>query len=145
MADSDRSPLPPARPDTSRPATTNVISFWRLPVFGHKLTNVPAFLVPTLSKMATQLADTGLGHRISYERAHALLVLASVARKADVASFVLEGSPSAAERELGFVIGQAFHQGWPLADVACAARIPADQVVAIGERTIRRKGWLKRI
>jgi len=59
------------RPDTSGRATTNVISFWRLPVFGHKLPNVPAFLVPTLPKMATQLADTRLGYRISYERAHA--------------------------------------------------------------------------
>jgi hypothetical protein len=43
------------------------------------------------------------------------------------------------------VIGQAFHQGWPLADVAFAARIPADLIVAIGKRTIRRKGWLTRL
>jgi len=124
---------------------SDVISLWRLPVFGHKLRNVPAFLVPVLSKMAAQVPDTPLGYRISYERAHALLVLASVARKADPASFVLEEPPSARERELGVVIGQAFHQGWPIADVAFAAGIAADQVVVIGQRTIRRKGWLKKL
>ena len=114
-------------------------------MFGHKLPNVPAFLVPALSKMAAQLTDTPLGYRISYERAHALLVLASVARDTDPATFVLDEPPSPAEQELGFVIGQAFHQGWSLADVAFAAGIPADHIVAIGKRTIRRKGWLTRL
>jgi len=38
----------------------------------------------------------------------------------------------------------AFHQGWSLADVAFAAGIPADQIIAIGQRTIRREGWLER-
>jgi hypothetical protein len=41
--------------------------------------------------------------------------------------------------------GQAFHQGCQLADVALAAGLSNDQVVAIGKRTIRRTGWLKRI
>jgi hypothetical protein len=106
---------------------------------------VPVFLVPTLSKMAEQVPDSPLGYRISYERAHALLVLASVARTTDHAVLVFDERASAAERDLGFVIGQAFHQGWQLADVAFAAGIPADQVVVIGQRTIRRTGWLKRL
>jgi hypothetical protein len=114
-------------------------------MFGHKLRNVPAVLVPALSDMAAQVADAPLGYRISYERAHALLVLASVAKKADPAAFALGEAPSPAERQLGFVIGQAFHQGWSLADVAFAAGIPADQIVEIGKRTIRRKGWLERL
>ena len=119
-----------------------MIGFWRLPVFGHKLRDVPAFLVPPLSTMAAQLADTPLGYRISYERASTLLVLASVARETDPAMFALDEPASSAERRLGFVTGQAFHQGWPLADVAFAAGIPADHVIAIGQRTIRRKRWL---
>jgi hypothetical protein len=145
MAEGDQDSDPPVESNGSRTATPDVISLWRLPVFGHKLRNMPAFLVPTLSNMATQVPDTRLGYRISYERAHALLVLASVARTTDPAALVFDEPASAAERELGFVIGQAFHQGWPLADVAFAAGIPADQVVAIGQRTIRRKGWLKRL
>jgi hypothetical protein len=122
-----------------------VISLWRLPVFEHELPNVPAFLVPTLSKMAAEVADAPLGFRISYERAHALLVLASAAQKTDPAGFELGEPPSEAERRFGTLIGQAFHQGWPLADVTFAARIPADRVVVIGKRTIRRKGWLTRL
>jgi hypothetical protein len=141
MADTHRMSHPPDRADVA----TDVISLWRLPVFGHKLQNVPAFLVPTLSRMATQLADAPLGYRISYERAHALLVLASIARQAGPAAFALDQAPSSAERELGFAIGQAFHQDWPLADVAFAAGIPTDQVIAIGQRTIRRRGWLERL
>jgi hypothetical protein len=112
---------------------------------GHKLHNVPTFLVPVLSKMAVQVADAPLGYRISYERAHALLVLASVARNTDPAAMALDEPPSPAERDLGFVIGQAFHQSWPLADVALASGIPAERIVAIGQRTIRRKNWLQRL
>ena len=76
-----------------------MISSWRLPVFGHKLQDVPAFLVPVLSRMATQVADAPLGYRISYERANALLVLASVAGNADPAAFTPDEPPSPAERK----------------------------------------------
>jgi hypothetical protein len=145
MADDMRPSRPPARSAANAEADPEVISLWRLPVFGHKLHSVPVYLVPTLSKMAAQVPDTPLGYRVSYERSHALLVLASVASKVDAASFPLGDPPSALERELGVVIGQAFHQGWPLAEVAVAARMPAELVVAIGKRTIRRKGWLTRL
>lgn len=37
------------------------------------------------------------------------------------------------------------HQGCSLADIALATRLPPDQVVAIGKRTIRRTKWLSRI
>jgi hypothetical protein len=145
MADGMRRPRPPARSAANAEADPEVISLWRLPMFGHKLHNVPVYLVPTLSNMAAQVRGTPLGYRISYERSRALVVLASVASKVDPASFPLGDPPSALERELGIVIGQAFHQGWALAEVAVAARIPADLVVAIGKRTIRRKGWLTRL
>ena len=42
------------------------------------------------------------------------------------------------QRRLGFCIGQAFHQGCSLPDVALATGLAADQVIAIGKRTIRR-------
>jgi hypothetical protein len=57
----------------------------------------------------------------------------------------MAGPPSDAEKDLGFVFGRAFHQGLSLADVVLAARLPADQIVAIGKRTIRRKNWLQRL
>jgi hypothetical protein len=124
---------------------SDVIPFWRLPIFGHKLRQVPTFLVPALSTIATQIPDTDLGYRISYERAQALLVVASVAKGTEPATFLLGEPPSDAERCFGTVLGQAFHQGLSLADVAFAANIPADLVVAIGKRTIRRTNWLKRL
>ena len=65
-----------------------VISLWRLPVFGLKLRNVLAFLVPALSTMATQVADAARGYRISCER-----VLASVAGDADSAALLSTSVP----------------------------------------------------
>ena len=122
-----------------------LIKFWRTPVFREKLYNVPAFMLPRLSEMATEVPSTHLGRRIYYERVHALLVVAAIARHTDPAALQLDGPPSAAEKDLGSVFGQAFHQGLSLADVVLAAQLPADQVVAIGKRTIRRKNWLQRL
>jgi len=123
----------------------DVIHFWRTPVFGIKLQRVPAFLLPRLAEMAAEVPDTDLGRRIYYERIHCLLVLSSVARNTDPAGFQLTEPPSGAERHLGEVLGQAFHQGCSLADIALATRLPPDRVIAIGKRTIRRTKWLSRI
>ena len=123
----------------------DVIHFWRTPVFGIKLQRVPAFLLPRLAEMAAEVPDTDLGRRIYYERIHCLLVLSSVARDTDPAGFQLTEPPSVAERHLGEVLGQAFHQGCSLADIALATRLPPDRVIAIGKRTIRRTKWLSRI
>ncbi len=122
-----------------------LIKFWRSPVFREKFHNVPAFLLPRLAKMATEVPDTDTGRRIYYERVHCLIVLAYVAGRTDPASFRLDEPPADAERGLGRVLGQAFHQGCSLADIALAAGLPPDRVVAIGKRTIRRTKWLSRI
>ena len=82
--------------------------------------------------------------RIFYERMHALLAVGAVARSARPATFPLEHPPSEAEKRFGSVLGQAFHQGCSLADVALAAALPEERVVAIGKRTIKRSGWLGR-
>ncbi len=50
-----------------------------------------------------------------------------------------------AERDLGRVLGQAFHQGCALADAALATGLPPDRLVAIGKRTIRGTKWLGRL
>jgi hypothetical protein len=130
---------------TQTEGSPRLIKFWRSPVFREKFRNVPAVLLPRLSEMASEVPVTDLGRRMYYERVHALLAVEAVATRADVATLQLADSPSDAERRLGRVIGQAFHQGCTLADVAMAARLPADQVVAIGKRTIRGTGWLQRI
>jgi hypothetical protein len=122
-----------------------LIRFWRSPVFGEKFRNVPVFLLPRLSEMAGEVPDTPLGHRMYYERAYALLAVEAVSRSADPAVLGLDGPPSEAEKRLGRVLGQAFHQGLSLADVALAAQLPAGQVVAIGKRTIRGTKWLERL
>ena len=123
----------------------DLIKFWRSPVFREKFYNIPRFLLPRLSEMATELADAHLGRRIYYERASCLVVLALITRETDQASRSLNEPPTNAEQELGAAVGQAFHQGCWLADIALATRLSPEQVVAIGKRTIRRTGWLKRI
>jgi hypothetical protein len=123
----------------------DVIHFWRTPVFRIKLQRVPAFLLPRLAEMAAEVPDTDLGKRIYYERIHCLLVLASVARDTDPAAFRFTEPPNDDERHLGEVLGQAFHQGCTIADIALATRLPPDRVVTIGKRTIRRTKWLSRI
>jgi len=125
--------------------SADLVRFWRAPVFGVKLQQVPAFLLPRLAEMASEVPDTDVGRRIYYERVHCLLVLAHIAMRTDLAGFRLTEPPMDAERHLGAVLGQAFHQGCSLADVAFATGLPAERVVAIGKRTIRRTGWLSRI
>lgn len=124
--------------------TPELVKFWRSPVFGEKFWNVPAFLLPRLSEMAGEVPDTQTGRRIYYERAHCLLVLASAARRADLASIRLDEPPGDAERDLGRILGQAFHQGCSLADSALATGLPPGRLVAIGKRTIRGAKWLSR-
>jgi len=123
----------------------DLIEFWRSPVFRLKFYNVPTFLLPRLSEMAEEHPTTDFGRTAYYERVHCLLVLASISKGTDPASFSLKEPPTDAERELGLALGQAFHKGCKLADVALVTRLPPDQVVAIGKRTIRRTEWLKRI
>ena len=95
--------------------------------------------------MAAEVPDPPTGRRIYYERACCLIGLAYVAQRTDPAAFRLDEPPADAERDFGRGLGQAFHQGCTLADVAMAARLPADQIVAIGKRTIRGTSWLERI
>jgi hypothetical protein len=122
-----------------------VIPFWRTPVFKIKLYRVPAFLLPRLAEMAQEVPATDLGKRIYHERINCLLALASAARDTDPAGFSITGPPTDAERRLGAVLGQAFHQGCSLADIAFATRLPSDRVLAIGKRTIVGGEWLSRI
>jgi hypothetical protein len=126
-------------------AVTDLLDQWRDPVWNERYRHIPARLVPRLTEMATELAHTDLGHRIYYERVHVLLAVAAIARLTDPAAIQPGSPPSDAEKRLGSVFGQAFHQGCPLADIALAAELPADQIVAIGKRTIRRTSWLKRL
>ncbi len=124
---------------------TELLSRWRDPVWNERYEGVPARLVSRLTEMALEASAAALGHHIFYERVHCLLVVASIAGRTDLAAIQFDEPPSGDEKLLGSVFGQAFHQGCSLADVAFAAELPAEQVVAIGKRTIRRTGWLKRI
>jgi hypothetical protein len=121
-----------------------LVKFWRSPVFSEKFSDVPAFLLPRFREMAAEVPDTPTGRRVYYERVHCLLALASVARRTDPASVRLDEPPAEAERDLGRLLGQAFHQGCSIADAALATGLPPDRVVAIGKRTIRRTKWLGR-
>lgn len=129
--------------------TPELIKFWRSPVFREKFYDVPTFLLPRLAQMATEVAaqvpDPQTGRRTYYERACCLITAAHVARRTDTASFRLEEPPADAEQVLGRVLGQAFHQGCSLADIALATGLPPERVVAIGRRTIRRTKWLGQI
>jgi hypothetical protein len=122
-----------------------LVKAWRSPVFNQKFQQVPVFLLPRLAEMATEVPDSDLGFRIYYERAHCLLSLAFIAWRAGPATFELTEPPTPGERLLGSCIGQAFHQGCSLADVALATGLPAGQVIAIGKRTIRRTKWLSKL
>lgn len=122
-----------------------LIKFWRSPVFAEKFYNVPAFLLPRLSELATEVSSAGGGRGTYYARVHCLMKLASIAKEADPASFPPTGPPTHAERDLGHAIGEAFYHGCSVQDVALAIGLPADQIVAVGKRTIRRTGWLSRI
>jgi len=152
-----------------------VLDRWCDPIFGEQFDDVPAALAARLAEMATDLtagedvakaldearirdpppnlaAETPVhfavlpkGMRIYYERLGSLLALAGIARGTNIASFDRGEPPARDEKLLGHVIGQAFHQGCSLADVALASGLDPEQVVAIGKRTIRRTKWLDRL
>ena len=126
-------------------ASTELIPVWRLPIFGDKIHRTPAFLVPRLTEMANELPGTDLDRRIYYERVYALLAIASTTRGKNRAGFNLDEPPSDAERRFGAVLGQAFHQGCSLDDVAFAAGLSPEHIIAVGKRAIRGTSWLKRI
>lgn len=86
-----------------------------------------------------------MGRHVYYERMHVLLAVAGLARMTDPAAFDLSDPPSDRERRFGAVLGQAFHQGCELDDIALAAELTPEQVIAVGKRTIRRTTWLKRL
>ena len=120
---------------------------WRDP-YGDYHRDFPADLAQRLEELpaevATEFKDREIAGRVFYERFHVLLAVMH-ARDLNAASFDLDEPPSYAEKTFGMVIGQAFHQGCSLADVALFAGLPPDRVIAIGQRTIKRKKWLERL
>jgi hypothetical protein len=147
---------------------------WRDPVFDDPHWHVPTSLAARLTEMAAELtagvnvseaieaartpgarADRPVkqlrigslptGMRMFYDRMGSLLVLASIARSVDAATFAAEDPPSDAQQHFGSVIGQAFHEGCSLADVALATGLSEEEVVVIGKRTIKRRKWLQRL
>jgi hypothetical protein len=121
------------------------IEQWCDPLFNERHSDVPRPLAERLARMADEITARSIGRHVYYERLHALLALASIARHTDVGRFELEEPPSDPEKQLGASIGQAIHQGCTLADVVLATDLRPDQVVAIGKRTIRRTKWLDRL
>jgi hypothetical protein len=114
-------------------------------VFREKFYNVPAFLLPRLSELATEVSGADGGRGIYYARVQCLMKLASIANETDPASFQAAEPPTNAERDLGHAIGDAFYHGCSLQDIVLATGLPADQVVAVGKRTLRRTRWLSQI
>jgi len=145
MADAPSEASSTDRDQQEDSGAAELIPLWRLPIFGDKIRQVPAFLVPRLTEMANELPNTGLDRRIYYERVHALLAVASIIRGKNRAGFNLDEPPSDAEKRFGAILGQAFHQGCSLADVSFAARLRPEHIIAVGKRTIHRTNWLKRI
>ena len=144
---------------------------WFDPVFNEPHRNVSVSLATRLTEMADEITagesvaeavanaripdapeDLGVaplrigalptGVRVFYERMHALLAVEAIASSMKPATFPLKNPASAAEKHFGTVLGQAFHEGCSLADVALAAALPKERIVAIGKRTIKRSAWL---
>ena len=167
---SRRRRLPPVEGATLT-ALDDLLVQWSDPVFNEPHRNVPVSLAMRLTEMADEITagenvaeavanaripdapdDLGVvplrigalptGVRVFYERMHALLAVDATARGTKPATFSLENPPSDAERHFGTVLGQAFHEGCSLADVALAATLPEGRIVAIGKRTIKRSAWL---
>jgi hypothetical protein len=120
---------------------SDLLEQWRDPVFNDRHEPVPAALASRLTEMADEIT----GRHMYYERMHVLFAVAGVAKDTNPTAFQLNDPPSDAEKQFGAVLGQAFHQGCQLADVAFAAELPPEQVVAIGKRTIRRTKWLEHL
>ena len=122
-----------------------VLSVWQTPVSNVQIWHVPVFLLPRLAEMATEVPGTSLGRKIYSRRAQCLAVLARSAQRTDLAAFRLAEPPSPAERHLGVALSHALNQECPLAHIMLASRLSAEQVVAIGKRTIRRRKWLRKL
>ena len=73
------------------------------------------------------------------ERLRALAAVATIADTTDLANY---DPPADTKSHVGFVLGQAFGQGCSLGDIALAAGLPAEQVIAIAKRTIPGAPWL---
>lgn len=131
------------RVDAGGPA--DLFPFWRTPVFKTDLRQVPACSLPPTGDDCRRDPGHRSGPPHLLRAGHCLLVLAHVARESSPGAFQFTEPPTDAERHLGAVLGQAFHQGCSLTGIALATGIPADRVVAIGKRTIRRSKWLSRI
>jgi len=99
---------------------SDLLEQWRDPVFHDRHKQVPAELALRLTQMAEEIH----GRHIYYERMHVLLAVAGIARTTNPTTFQLGDPPSDAEKQLGAVLGQAFHQGCQLEDVALASQLP---------------------
>lgn len=105
---------------------------------------VPPALERRLAEMERELGDDERGRRIYIDRMSSLMRL-TFAQACGADKFDLSAPPTDAEREFGASIGDALHQGNRLEDLALASGLSAERLVAIGKRTIRRRGWLRRI
>ena len=74
------------------------------------------------------------------ERLQALVAVAGVAQTTDLANY---DPPADTKSHVDFVLGQAFHQSCSLPDVAIAAELPAEHVLAIAKRTIPGTPWFE--
>jgi hypothetical protein len=126
-------------------AGLEMLSVWQTPVLDVEIRYVPVFLLPRLAEMAAEVPDTSLGRKIYCHRAQCLAVLARVAQRADAAAFRAAEPPSPAEQRVGSALSNAFYQECSLADIMLASGLSAEQVVAIGKRTIRRRKWLRKL
>jgi hypothetical protein len=126
-------------------AGLEVLSVWQAPVADVQIRYVPVFLLPRLAEMASEVPGTSLGRKVYCHQAQCLTLLASAARRADVAAFRLAEPLSLAEQVLGSALSSAFYQECSLADIMLASGLSAGQVVAIGKRTIRRRKWLRKL
>jgi hypothetical protein len=105
---------------------------------------VPPALEARLAEMERELGDDERGRRIYIDRMASLIQL-TFAEAYDAANFDLDMPPTDAERQFGASVGDALHQGNRLEDLALASGLSSERLVAIGKRTIRRRGWLRRL
>jgi hypothetical protein len=150
---------------------TDVLERWRDPVFNNPYEHVTPQLAERLTEMSEDtMADENVAQALAHglipratgnvpvfpqrvrglpaslvvynERVGALARIASAAKTTDLANY---NPPTDAKSHVGFVLGHAFHQGCSLEDVAIAAQVPAEQVIAIAQRTIPGTSWLERL
>jgi hypothetical protein len=148
-----------------------MLECWRDPVFSNPYQHVSARLAARLTEMAEELmadpdvarvsADGGIPRArgnvpvfpqrvgglptslIAYnERVQALVGVAATARDTDLANY---DPPADTKPYVGFVLGRAFSEGCSLADVAIAADLSVEDVIAVAKRTIPGTAWLDRL